>query len=63
MQRILYFNKDGFCTPKRDGESIFTMMCDVSDDFMPEGIAIEEFVCNQQFKITDGRHIYRYSSY
>ena len=57
MQKILYFNDGGYCTTKRDQNTIFTMFCELPEDFIPEGIPIEDFVCNPKFKITNGRHI------
>ena len=57
MQKILYFNSEGYCTLIRDKETIFTMFCELSEDFIPEGIPIEEFVCNPKFRITNGRHV------
>jgi hypothetical protein len=57
MQRILYFNKEGYCTKYREVDSIFTIMCNVPDDFETDGIPIEEFVCQPSFSIINGRHI------
>jgi len=58
MQKILYFDERGFCTMRKDQNTIFTMFCEIPDElFDPVGIAIEEFVCEPRFKITNGRHI------
>jgi hypothetical protein len=60
MQKILYFNKEGYCTKYRDNDSIFSIMCSIPEELTEEdliGMAIEEFVCSPRFKIINGRHV------
>ena len=57
MQKILYFNKEGYCTERRNCDSIFSMMCFIPENFETEGIPIEDFICEPKFKISYGRHI------
>lgn len=63
MQKILYFNNGGYCTINRDKDTIFTMFCELPEDFDPATLPIEDFVCNPKFKITNGRHTNKNSSY